>query len=415
MVVIMQLRSDGLARGSEREVIMERLTIRQASRIAGLELNSLLRGSVIPLEVFQGASVARSGTPVYDTNGELLLYRISVGRGKNAVGYADIAANPGLGGPLLSINRGVLWDERSIMKQAAAVGRKVKRGLRFDATRFVAYSYPKIAIQFLLKGKEVLMLEWMSWKKVPAKESKIGEPPGNFERWSLLANTQKRVLNANARKQKKRIEQWEKLFPEKRVPARLRRFNPSKLDIRAFDKAIAVKRLVLDVRELHYSTNLSDHHICYELRGQQTNVWCVAASAQMLLDFYRYNYPQTRLATELGLGTLSNPNGLPYSRDGDVVTVLQNMTSNALASHMNTTPNWNEFRNEIRANRPLISFVPGHSRTVAGYCRLSIASISFRGLLVYDPWPPTTGVITSWENFDTTTYRRTFTAQLTLI
>lgn len=394
---------------------MEGLSIKQASRIGGLELNGLLRGSIIPSAVFQGTSVARSGTPVYDVNGELLFHRISVGRGRSAVGFADVAAHPGLGGPLLSVNRSLLWNEKTILQQAAKAGRKVKRGLRFDKARFVAYSYPKIAIQFLLKGKEVLMVEWMTWNKVPQKEARVGQPPGNFERWSLLGNMDKRTLSANTRKQKARVEQWQKLFPEKRVPARQRRFNANRLDLQAFDKAIAIKRLVLDVRELHYSTNLADHHPCYELRGQQTNVWCVAASVQMLLDFYRYNYPQTHLATELGLGTLAHPSGLPYSRDGDVVTVLQNMTSNALTANMNTTPNWAEFRNEIRANRPLISFVPGHSRTVAGYYRLSLAGISYRGLLVYDPWPPTTGVITSWENFDATTYRRTFTAQLTLV
>jgi hypothetical protein len=136
----------------------------------------------------------------------------------------------------------------------------------------------------------------------------------------------------------------------------------------------------------------------------------------MILDFYRYNYQQTRIASDLGLGTLSSPNGLPYSRDNDVVTVLENLTSNALDASMNTTPNWNEFVNEINENRPLISFIPGHSRTVAGYTSVRLFNwYFFRGLLVYDPWPPTTGVITRWENFDNQTYRRTFTAHLTLV
>jgi hypothetical protein len=36
---------------------------------------------------------------------------------------------------------------------------------------------------------------------------------------------------------------------------------------------------------------------------------------------------------------------------------------------MHTAPAFDVYRNEIRANRPLISFVPGHSRTVAGYTR----------------------------------------------
>ncbi|MBE0591804.1 MAG: C39 family peptidase [Gemmatimonadales bacterium] len=164
---------------------------------------------------------------------------------------------------------------------------------------------------------------------------------------------------------------------------------------------------------------------CYELRGQLTGVWCVAASVQMILDFYRYNYDQARIAQDLGLGTLNNPNGLPYSQDGQVVTVLEDLTDDALDATMNTSPTWAEFVAEINANRPLVSFVPGHSRTVAGYTRgPSVLGNTFRGLLVYDPWPPspstpptptTGGVITRWENFDAHTYRRTFTAVLQLV
>ena len=39
----------------------------------------------------------------------------------------------------------------------------------------------------------------------------------------------------------------------------------------------------------------------------------------------------------------------------------------------------------------------------------------FRGLLVYDPWPPSTGVITRWENFDTQTYQYGYSAQVTTV
>jgi hypothetical protein len=98
-----------------------------------------------------------------------------------------------------------------------------------------------------------------------------------------------------------------------------------------------------------------------------------------------------------------------------VVDVLELLTSNALDAHMNTTPTWNEFVTEINNNRPIVSFIPGHSRTVAGYTYNLFPLVNFRGLLVYDPWPPTTGVITRWENFATTSYMRTFTAHVTLV
>jgi hypothetical protein len=179
-----------------------------------------------------------------------------------------------------------------------------------------------------------------------------------------------------------------------------------------------ITSFLVDSRELHLSSRNTDHATCYEVRGQRTGVWCVAASVEMLLDFYRYEYTQVRVAAELGLGTLSSPSGLPYARDGDVVTVIENLTSNGLDANMTTSPSWAEFRNEVRANRPLISFIPGHSRAVAGYMRSGLGAFGlspFRGLLVYDPWPPNVGVVTRWENFDAASYRRTFTAHITLV
>jgi Peptidase_C39 like family len=175
--------------------------------------------------------------------------------------------------------------------------------------------------------------------------------------------------------------------------------------------------LLRDTRELHYTTRSTDHAPDFELRGQETGVWCVAASVQMMLDFYRYEYTQVRLAQDLGLGTLANPNGLPYSQDGLVVTVLEALSSNALDASINNSPSFQQFRDEIRANRPLISFIPGHSRTVAGYTSPNFSLVglpSFRGLLVYDPWPPNAGVVTRWENFDAQSYRVTYTAAVDL-
>ena len=64
-------------------------------------------------------------------------------------------------------------------------------------------------------------------------------------------------------------------------------------------------------------------------------------------------------------------------------------------------------------------FVPGHSRVVAGYTRSIFATIlglpAYRGLLVFDPWPPNVGVITRWENWSTHSYTQGFTAHVTLV
>ncbi len=382
------------------------LSVEQVQRIAGLEINAL-RATELIGEEYEKVRIPSRGTPIYDINGALLFYRLPLRRGQTAVGYTDIAADEALGEPLLATSTGQAWDEKALLEAGAAKARKQSRKLQYDNTRFVAYSYPKVALQFLQDGVETLMLELYTWAEVPwpSGDRKPLEP-SNFERWSLLDEMPKAIRRARTISFKKRLGLWD--------VAALRRIDPSLVTrdtLRVRDFTIKL----VDSREIHYSSRDTDHHPCYELRGQQTNVWCVAASVEMVLNFYRYSYDQIRLAQELGLGTLANPNGLPYARVGDVVTVMENLTSNALDVTMHTNPGWNIFRDEVRANRPLISFIPGHSRTVAGYTRSLIAlvnQIPFRGLLVYDPWPPNAGVITRWENFATQTYQYAYSSVL---
>lgn len=378
-------------------------------RLAGLELNALRMTGALPERPFEGARIAAAATEVYDVNGQLLYERFVITKGRARVAAADVAVHEELGGPLLAVSAGFEWDEEKMHAAAQAAARKLKRNLKWDEVRFVAYSYPKLAVQFLNGGEEVLMLECWTWQEVPpAKKTSERKPlePGNFERWSLLDELPAKTKRTNTRNLAKRLEFW-------KAPA-LRKLDVSRIAIAKL-RVVKVAIKLFDTRELHYSRRDADHQVCYELRGQQTNVWCVGASTEMLLNFYRYEYDQVRLATELGLGTLANPNGLSYSNVGDVVTVIENLSSNNLDTTMVVNPGFNFFRDQVRANRPTISFIPGHSRTVAGYTRsllLFLGQISFHGLLVYDPWPPNAGVITRWENFDTQTYQYGYSAVL---
>ncbi|MGY4827642.1 C39 family peptidase [Sphaerotilaceae bacterium SBD11-9] len=373
-------------------------------RLAGLELNSLRTSGVLGDE-YEKLRIPKRGTAVHDPSGPVLFVRLPLVRGREGAGYVDIAVEEALGEPLLATGVGGPWDEKAILEAGIAAARKGRRGLKYDTVRFVAYSFPKIALQFLLKDTEVLMLELFSWAVVPPAKKRDRKPlePENFERFSLLEELPAAEKRRRAAAYRKRLGAWD--------TAKFRRLDVSVVDAAKLRNLIAIK--LVDQRELHYSTRNTDHVPCYELRGQQTNVWCVGASTEMLLNFYRYTYDQVRLAQELGLGTLANPNGLPYARVGDVVTVIENLSSNALDATMFTNPGFNIFRDEIRANRPLISFIPGHSRTVAGYTRSVLAlPLGFRGLLVYDPWPPNAGVITRWENFATQTYQYAYSAVL---
>ncbi len=387
------------------------LSREQNRRIAGLELNALSLSGSAPTQII-GARLPTLGTPIYDINGELLLRRYPLAKGRRSIGYTDVAADESMGEPLLAVSSGRRWSERAIMREGVAAARLQYPDLRFDRVRFVAYSYPKVALQFLRRGEEVLMLEWLTWSGVPPAAMGDDADP-HFRRWSYLEETPSAQRRRRARSFEQRLSQWE--LPE------LRELQPLVITPRVFE-SIEVEVVLIDTRQVRYAPREADHETCYELRGQQTGVWCVAASVEMLLNYYRYQYTQPRLADELGLGTCSHPNGLPYARVDDIATVIESLSSNTLDASKETNPTWALHRNEIRANRPFISIVPGHCRTVAGYTQSMLhlpGQLPYKGLLVYDPWPPTTcslpeagGVITSWENFNTQTYQYAFSPVL---
>jgi hypothetical protein len=391
------------------------LTEKQIRRLAGLELNALHFTGATPA-VLENAEIKSAGTPIFDTNGTVLFHRIPLVSGKSGVGYADVAANEILGEPLLAVSTGAIWDEKAIIEEAKAAARKGRRSLKFNSVRFVSYSFPKIALQFLQGGREVLMLEWKTWAEVPHATKHPPLAPSNFERWSLIDEMPDELQRSRIAEFNKRVATWEALA--------VANLNPAIIAKPSFGSSGIVLKL-WDTREVPYGTCPQDHHPCYELRGQQTNVWCVAASTEMLLNFYRYHYSQPRIAQELGLGTCALPSGLPYGQEYKVVNTLQKLSSNTLVATAIPNPTWSIFEAEIQGNRPLISFIPGHSRTVAGYTQSLLwlpGLLPYKGLLVYDPWPPTDcahpcagGVITRWENFATQIYRYAFTAVLTQV
>ena len=263
----------------------------QVQRLAGFELNALRAAEVAGKE-FEKVRVPRTGTLVYDINGTPLFYRLPLSSDRTFSGYADIAVNEALGEPLLAVSTGQTWDEKAILKEAEDAARKGRQAIEFDSIRFVAYSFPKIALQYLLGGKEVLMLEWKTWREVPPQSSQHKPmEPSNFERWSLINEMPVGIKQARLQSFKNRQALWE-------APT-LINIDPTVITKETFDPSKVIIKLT-DTREVHYSPRASDHHPCYELRGQQTSVWCVAASVEMLMNYYRYQYNQPRLAQEMG-------------------------------------------------------------------------------------------------------------------
>lgn len=386
----------------------------QFLRVAGFELNALHFAGALPRSL-EGVRIDDPGTLIYDITGVPLYRRVPLERRDRALGHADVAVRDAFAEPLLSVGLDTPWNEASMVRRAQVALRKQNPRAEFDKVRFVAYSYPKLAVQFLRDGEEVAMLELMSWVPVPpARPRDEEEGPSNFERWSVIEETPERERKENAQNFGKRVALWSN--------DRLVELDPTLIAVSIFERDAEILHSV--THEIHYAPRADDHHICYELRSQQTNTWCVAASIEMVLNFYRWRYDQPRIAGEIDIGTCDAPSpiGLPYGQEIKVVHCIEKLSAKSLDATMIANPGWAVYRDEIDAHRPVISFIPGHSRTVAGYTESRIALIGelpYLGLLVYDPSPPTDcdhpefgGSITRWENFRTTTYRYAFTAEL---
>lgn len=156
-----------------------------------LELNALHSAGAFG-NLLEGAQIG-TGTPIFDLNRayQAPLYERIPLTGENLAGYADVAFNPAMGAVLMVVNLGFQWKERSLLAQAERALRKhLAPGSREpDSRRFVAYSYPKLAVQFCAGDEELALLELGSWRPVPpARERAPNEMPSFFDRWSYLDN-----------------------------------------------------------------------------------------------------------------------------------------------------------------------------------------------------------------------------------
>src|SRR5262249_34520937 len=119
--------------------------ISRPSPQAWAELNLINAAGAI--RGLDGARLARAGTVIYDLNGEPLFLRTRV-EGGDAEGYVDTAVDPRVGAPLMAISNGE-WTPQVLYEEAADTLRSRRRPVIYNDARFVAYSFPKIAMQFL--------------------------------------------------------------------------------------------------------------------------------------------------------------------------------------------------------------------------------------------------------------------------
>ncbi len=167
-----------------------------------VELNALHSTGVFG-DALEGSRIG-TGTPIYDLNpahADPLYERIPL-IGGSVPAYADMALNPAMGAVLMAVSHGIAWDAPKLLRRAerAAARHLAPGSWDPEATRFVAYSYPKLAVQFSAKGKELALLELFSWQPVPPlRERARNEMPTLFDRWSYLDQQPAQRLAAKRR------------------------------------------------------------------------------------------------------------------------------------------------------------------------------------------------------------------------
>ena len=222
-------------------------------RHALLELNILNATDAIGQEL-EGLSLGR-GTPIHDLNGTVLYERLPFAGTRRGEGFVDVATNPAMGGVIIAVSHGIEWNEEAILAQARDAAGRQLADREADSIRFVAYSFPKIAVQFLAEGKELAMLELWTWQPVSRRRKRRDEGlPSNFERWSFLDEQPAAELAKRRARLRSRVRRIDSVLTAERALDRVSRDRL--VDMVRFD----ITDILFDRRELHFTTRNADHN-----------------------------------------------------------------------------------------------------------------------------------------------------------
>jgi hypothetical protein len=120
------------------------------------------------------------------------------------------------------------------------------------------------------------------------------------------------------------------------------------------------------------------------LSPQQTDYYCAAATAQMILRHYHFCKTQEEIAKEMNISASggADPN--------DQVAGIALLTGKALEAKLDLSTSFCEAREEIRQNRPLKTSGPIHARACGGF---KVETEDRNWLYLYNPWPSNQGSV----------------------
>lgn len=312
-------------------------------------------------EQVQSAPVVPAGwddIPIYDFRSRLL-FRDKVGKLPDGTKVTvRTAGNALLSAPVVSTNVGPFFDIHDAMGKALQVAREHDLVPIEGEKSLICYSYPKLGLLCRRRdnGAEyVIDLGDLSIVDVGAT-SQLHTTEGLMT-WSPYDQIAPETVDSAT-------GSW------KEISDRLSG------DVTSGPLTAAVTR----------PAQVQQQTLKLQLRGQETNVFCAVAVAQMILDFYGIQRTQQQIA-------LAMHTGAKGTEPSDEVAGFEALSGHTLTATLEEKPTFEDARNEIVQARPLKSGVPGHARTIGGY------KVDDQQLLyIYDPWPSNKGSI-YWESY----------------
>lgn len=384
---------------------------KEAIEHALLTIRRAWAGEVRDFKRWGGYDIDPKPLAIYDLNGQVLFYEFDVMDGNTVVGSTKTAASKTIGSPVITMEFGERsWDFKKAAKEAEKKVRKLYPKAKITDSEPVCYSYPKIGVRIYFdipKAKEQNVI--FDIATLDLIERYASEGTDDFACWSFyqeVVEPEKEKREAEfelARKELKAAKAQTPKVLERSVGKRALSDMKSSLTPKPSLGVMTPSNITpiswYSSKTVRFSPRCNASE-SFELYAQKTNVYCAVATGQMILDFYKYHYTQDQIATAMSTGAGGTTN--PAQVNG-----YESLSKNCLNATYDSTANWNEARNEINANRPLKSGIPGHARACAGWKTQNayiIGQTPKKWLKIYDPWPWNANICSGgkvyWENWN---------------
>ena len=365
---------------------------------AVLELSLLHWAGLLGLDLEGAVLKSEQACGIYD-NKRLLWSRVPLQKGFNLFGFADVAENGSLGGIVFRVGTGFDCSLVSNFVKAAIARLPPQVAAKVTGWRIEAYSFPKLAIQFInSEGEDLEMFEVVTLARVPSTLTASAFERG---RSSFLDQIKPEQASFNNRMYSKRLELWTSIVSG---------FDAN-TDLNTISSALGQRvadQLGIELGDAASST------LGIKMRPQKHSKWCVPASLEMIGDKFEPDQRQEEWAEAVGFDPgdpESGPVG-PGKEEAAIKYAVEQIADQSLVvAATNQNPTWENFKSALDAGSAIISIIPAHARVVMGLKSLELGNgrEPMRALEVLDPWPPKDndkgGSEVGWETIESGIHR----------